>query len=71
MPVLRGVDKRDYAYDMFWVGFSLERDGVPLFGPEVGEAELVVRIEGKEGSVTWTIPPSIRTRRPASQAPVK
>jgi hypothetical protein len=68
VPVLNGVDKRDYAYDVFWVGFSLERDGVPLFGPEDQEAELVVRIEGKEGRVTWTIPPSIRTRRPASQA---
>ena len=30
VPVLNGVDKRDYAYDVFWVGFSLERDGVPL-----------------------------------------
>jgi len=66
VPVLKGVDKRDYAYDVFWVGFSLERDGVPLFGPEDRDAELVVRIEGKEGRVTWTIPPSIRTRRPAS-----
>jgi hypothetical protein len=66
VPVLKGVDKRDYAYDVFWVGFPLERDGVPLFDSEDREAELVVRIEGKEGRVTWTIPPSIRTRRPAS-----
>ena len=66
VPVLGGVDKRDYAYDVFWVGFSLERDGVPLFGPEDHEAELVVRIEGKEGRVSWTIPASIRTRRPTS-----
>lgn len=66
VPVLKGVDKRDYGYDVFWVGFSLEREGVPLFGPEDREAELVVRIQGKEGRVTWTIPPSIRTRRRAS-----
>lgn len=66
VPVLKGVDKRDYAYDVFWVGFPLERDGVPLFAPEDREAELVVRIEGKEGRVAWTIPPSIRIRRWAS-----
>lgn len=66
VPVLRGVDKRDYAYDVFWVGFPLDREGVPLFCREDQEAELVVRIEGKEGRVTWTIPPSIRVVRPLS-----
>lgn len=68
VPVLKGVDKRDYAYDVFWVGFPLDRDGTPLFGPEDQEAELVVRIEGKEGRVTWAIPPSIRALRPARPA---
>ncbi len=66
VPVLKGVDKRDYAYDVFWVGFPLARDGVTVFGPEDREAELVVRIEGKEGRVTWTIPPSIRALGSAS-----
>jgi hypothetical protein len=65
VPVLKGVDKRDYAYDVFWMGFPLERDGRPLFGPDDHEAELLVRIEGKEGRVIWTIPPSVRARRPA------
>lgn len=63
VPALKGVNARDYAYDLFWVGFPLERDGAPLFGPEDREAELVVRIEGKEGRVTWVIPPSIRASK--------
>lgn len=65
VAVLKGVEKRDYAYDVFWLGFPLESNGRPLFGPEDHEAELVVRIEGKEGRVSWTIPPSVRARRPA------
>jgi hypothetical protein len=62
LPVLKGVDKRDYAYDVFWVGFPLEREGAPLFSHDDQEAELIVRIEGKEGRVTWPIPASIRNR---------
>ena len=68
VPVLKGVDKRDYAYDVFWIGFEMERDGMALFEDGDVEAELVVRIEGKEGRVEWEIPPSIRIRRPRGEA---
>ncbi len=63
LPALAGVAERDYAYDLFWVPFALRRDdGTPLFEDSTAEAELVVRIYGKEGRVAWPIPLSIRHR---------
>jgi hypothetical protein len=76
-PVVRGVDRpvlrtvkalsgtsgRDFAYDVFWVVFPLvDSQGEPLFRDSDKEADLVVRIRGKEGRVSWAIPRSIRDR---------
>lgn len=62
-PALSGFARRDYAYDIFWVIFSLRTaDGEPLFQPEDREAELAVRIYDKVGKVRWQIPGSIRDR---------
>jgi hypothetical protein len=56
-----GIDRRDYAYDRFWMVFPLkDGDGRPLFGPSAAEAELIVRIYDKEARVTWPIPASLR-----------
>ena len=63
MRALGGVFKRDYAYDAFWVVFSLKNDsGAPLFDVNTRDAELVVNIQGREGVVSWPIPDSIRNR---------
>ncbi len=63
VKALAGTSRRDYAYDVFWLVFPLvRRDGEPLFGEANKEAELVVRIQGKEGRVEWPIPQSIRVR---------
>ncbi len=63
VKALSGTNRRDYAYDVFWLVFPLvTSEGVPLFGEEDREAELVVRIKGKEGRVSWPIPRSIRAR---------
>jgi hypothetical protein len=58
---LNGVDRRDYAYDRFWMVFPLKNsEGRPLFGPNDVEAELIVRIYDKEARVRWTIPAALR-----------
>jgi hypothetical protein len=63
VKALSGTNRRDYAYDVFWLVFPLvTSEAVPLFGENDREAELVVRIKGKEGRVSWPIPHSIRTR---------
>jgi hypothetical protein len=60
---LGGLFKRDYAYDAFWVTFSFTpAERASLFGPGVTDVELVVNIQGREGSVTWPIPSSMRER---------
>jgi hypothetical protein len=67
MPALRGFGRRDYAYELFWVVFSLQADdGKLLFGND-REAELLVRIYDKVGRVHWPIPESIRTKSPANR----
>jgi len=71
LPALRGVTKRDYAYDVFWVAFPLMQHGQPLFTPGDTQAELVVRIEDKEGRVSWPIPSSIRDRTSARSDTVR
>lgn len=60
---LGGVERRDYDYDQFWVGFPLTtRDGRFIFEGAV-RAELIVRVGGSEGRVTWPVPSSIMARR--------
>jgi len=63
LKALAGVRQRDYSYDVFWVAFPLVDDkGVPVFSDSMREAELVVRIYNKHGTVSWPIPDSIRQR---------
>jgi hypothetical protein len=63
VKALSGTNRRDYAYDVFWLVFPLvTSDGTPLFGDGDREAELIVRVGGKEGRVSWQIPHSIRER---------
>lgn len=68
---LQTIRQRDYDYDRFWVVFPLTTAaGEPLFGPETPQAELIVRIYNREGTVTWTVPPSVLARASAV-APTK
>lgn len=63
VKALSGTYRRDYAYDLFWLVFPLvTSEGEPLFADGDQEAELVVRVGGKEGRVSWKIPRSIRDR---------
>jgi len=60
---LQGVMQRNYDYDRYWVVFPLHRlDGTPLFTEHDTEAQLIVRIYNREGSITWKMPDSIRKR---------
>lgn len=60
---LQGVRQRNYDYDRFWVVFPLVQDnGEPVLSSGTAEAELVVRIYNREGTVRWPIPPSVRSR---------
>jgi hypothetical protein len=60
---LGGVERRDYDYDQFWLGFPLTTgDGRFIFDDAV-RAELIVRVGSSEGRVTWPVPPSIRALR--------
>lgn len=70
--VLAGTERRDYAYDIFWMVFPLSTsDGEPLFREDDREAELVVRIYDKVGRVRWQIPDSIRQRMAAVKTTAK
>ena len=61
LKALAGTSRRDYAYDLYWLTFSLlDERGEPLFPAGTEEAELVVRIRGKEGRVRWKLPSSVR-----------
>jgi len=62
MKVFRGVTKRDYEYDVFWVIFPLVDKNKPLFGDSVSTFELMVGIYKKEGKIRWPISPSMRAR---------
>jgi len=54
---LAGVYEKDYKYERFWVVFPLtQKDGMPLFSPGTKNAELIVRINGKEGKTSFPIP---------------
>lgn len=61
LPALVGGAPRDYSYEVFWVVFPAKgEDGQPLFSAADKEAELSVRIHGKEGKVRWPVPDYIR-----------
>jgi len=54
---LRGVYRRDYNYELFWVVFpSKNGDGGVLLPSGVTRADLTVRISNKEGRVSFQIP---------------
>lgn len=60
---LQPIAQRNYDYDRFWVVFPLKTDeGRPLFGPADSQAELLVRIYNREGSVDWPVPADIRAK---------
>ena len=61
---LAGVLRRDYAYDRFWVTFPMSQGGVPLFRSGHRAAELVVRIQDKEGRVEWPMPVMLTVTTP-------
>ncbi len=66
---LQTIRQRNYDYDRFWVVFPLVTEqGEALFGPDTPEAELIVRIYNREGSVIWPVPPSIHARAQAAAA---
>jgi len=59
---LRGVHRRDYNYELFWVVFPLTTaSGNPLFPRGVMQATLAVRIFTKEGRVSLPVPAQLRT----------
>ncbi len=61
--VFSGVVQRDYDYDCFWVVFPLiDGKKQPVFPDPADEIELLVRIYGKMGSMSWPIPESVRKR---------
>ena len=67
VKALAGTNRRDYAYDLFWLVFPLvDERGEPLFPVRTEEAELVVRIGGKEGRVRWKLPRSIQEQSSVS-----
>lgn len=61
-PALAGVEKRDYDFDVFWVGFQLRGSSAATFMKDAPMAELAVRVQSSEGRVKLAIPPSIRSR---------
>ena len=61
LPALAGGAPRDYSYEVFWVVFPAKgEDGQSLFSAADKDAELSVRIHGKEGKVRWPVPDYIR-----------
>jgi hypothetical protein len=61
LEALAVVPPRDYSYELFWLVFpSKLADGLALFSPSDGEAELAVQIQGKIGKVRWPIPTYLR-----------
>jgi len=67
LPALNGIERRDFAYDRFWMVFRLATEsGSPLFTEGDLEAELEVNIRGRTGQISWQIPDSIRQRKPAA-----
>lgn len=64
---LAGAFRRDYAYEQVWAVFSLNGErSLALIAPDVTHIEVVVRIHDKEGRVSWPMPESLRSRKPAA-----
>ena len=62
VKALRGVYRRDYNYELFWVVFPLKTaSGGPLFPSGVAQAAMTVRISSKEGRVSFPVPAHLRT----------
>ncbi len=67
LRVLHNVLPRNYKYDRFWMVFPTHtKAGSPVFSQADREAELTVRIRGRETTLRWAIPDSIRQRLAAS-----
>jgi len=67
LRVLHNVVPRNYKYDRFWMVFPTQtKAGNPVFSAADREAELTVRIRGRETTLRWAIPDSIRQRLAAS-----
>jgi|GEM_PF-954187 len=63
IKALKGVVKRDYDYDIFWVEFPLKDEkGNSFWNTVPNEIELVVGIYNKEGRVTWKVSDALKTR---------
>ena len=63
VTALKGVAKRDYDYDVFWIVFPLkDENGKPYWLTVPSELELVVGIYNKEGRVTWKVTDALKTR---------
>lgn len=55
-PAFAGVFRRDYNYEAFWMVFpSRSESGASVIGEGVHTAELIVRINSKEGRVKWPV----------------
>ena len=61
-PALAGVEKRDYDFDVFVLGFPLHDSDRRFVLTGATEAELVIRINSSEGRVSWPVPESIHRR---------
>lgn len=62
VKALRGVYRRDYNYELFWVVFPLKTiSGGPLFPRGVTQSAITVRISSKEGRVSFSVPTPLRT----------
>jgi len=59
-PALAGVEKRDYDFDVFVLGFPLRDSERRFVLADAAQAELVIRINSSEGHVSWMVPESIR-----------
>ena len=63
IKIFESVTPRDYSYERFWLVFPyISATGESLFSASVTECELLVRINGKEGTVNWQIPESVRRK---------
>jgi len=59
VKVFQGTHKRNYDYDRFWVLFPLKgtSEAVRIASPTI---QVTVQIEGKEETISWTVPASLR-----------
>lgn len=63
VKALAGTLRRNYDYDRFWVVFPLtHEDGTPVLQADAVFAELVVRINDREGRTKWPIPVELNRR---------